>query len=243
MGGAAAARLCGQGPVCVYDPSPAALAKIPADIGRESLPQLCQNSEYIVLAVKPGIAGTACEQIKGFIKQGQPVISFIAGLSTAALQKMLPGANVLRTMPNTPAMIGQGVLACSTQTELDQESITQKLAPLGKVFWLPENDMDAVTALCGSGPAYVFMFIEALAEAGVHAGLPHALTLEMAAQTVLGSAALCQATGEHPAALKNQVCSPGGTTIAGVAALEQNGLRHAIFEAIKAAKKRSEELA
>jgi pyrroline-5-carboxylate reductase len=148
-------------------------------------------------------------------------------------------------MPNTPALIGKGMIALAASPEVTAEKISELeniLGGAGIVDTVDERYMDAVTGLSGSGPAYVYMFIEALADGAVHAGLPRDKALRYAAQTVLGSAAMVQETGKHPGELKDMVTSPGGTTIAGVAALENGAFRGTVMKAVKAASKRSVEL-
>jgi pyrroline-5-carboxylate reductase len=205
------------------------------------------EADVVVVAVKPKdldpvLAGMAAAGAKTPL-----VISIVAGMTLARFEERLGArARVVRVMPNTPALIGRGVSAyfpgpaCSARDAALAEEI---LAGLGPVHRLPgENYLDAVTGLSGSGPAYVYVMIEALADAGVMMGLPRALAQDLAARTVAGAAEMVSATGMHPAKLKDQVASPGGTTIAGLVELERAGFRAALINAVEAAAKRSKEL-
>jgi pyrroline-5-carboxylate reductase len=174
------------------------------------------------------------------------VISIAAGVTVSALEEAAPGGmRVVRAMPNTPALVGKGAAAyClgTKATEDDAACARLLLGSVGLAVEVPERLMDAVTGLSGSGPAYVYLIIEALADGGLRMGLPRADAVRLAAQTVLGAAAMVIETGEHPAVLKDMVTSPGGTTIAGLAELERKGLRSALIEAVGAATKRATEL-
>ncbi len=207
--------------------------------------QLASSCEVVVLAVKPDVVDAAVRGLPG--ADGPLYLSIVAGRSTASLQAVLPhGARVLRAMPNTPALISAGISALaddSGASEQDLERAESVLGAIGRVLRLPEASMDAVTGLSGSGPAYVYTFIEALSEAGVREGLPGAAARELALETVLGAALLVKESGEQPAVLRDMVTSPGGTTVAGLAALEQAGFRAALLAAVRAATARSRELA
>lgn len=174
------------------------------------------------------------------------VISVAAGLTTSWIEARVPaGIRVIRCMPNTPALVGEGAAAfCrgKAATSTDAEAAQGLLGAVGLAVELPESLMNAVTGLSGSGPAFVYIMIEAMADGGVKAGLPRAEALKLAAQTVLGSAKMVLDTGIHPGALKDMVASPGGTTIAGLAELEKHGMRSAFIEAVHTAAKRSAEL-
>ena len=173
-------------------------------------------------------------------------ISIAAGIKIDDLEKSLKNDDrVIRVMPNTPAMIGQGASAQSkgkNATKSDAEFVSKILNAVGISVELPEKRLDAVTGLSGSGPAYIYTVIEALADGGVLVGLPKEKALTLAAKTVIGAAKMVMKSNEHPAKLRDQVTSPGGTTIAGLAALESGKLRSTLIEAVKAATKRSEEL-
>lgn len=201
--------------------------------------------DIVLLAVKPQIMG---EALSVFTRPGKNTlwVSIAAGISQTKLQAMLPeGSKVCRVMPNTPALIGEAMSGYSLSTECnssDEAKVTQLLGAIGKFIRVPEYQMDAVVGVSGSGPAYVYMIIEALAEGGVVAGLPYAQAMECAIQTVIGSAKMVQETKEAPATLRSQVMSPGGTTAAAVKALEEGGLRAALMNAVTTAAKRSAEL-
>jgi pyrroline-5-carboxylate reductase len=174
------------------------------------------------------------------------VISIAAGITLSALEATASEQfRLIRAMPNTPALIGKGAAGyClgSNATGDDAKTARCLLEAVGLAVEVPERLMDAVTGLSGSGPAYVYLMIEALADGGVCAGLPRADALRLATQTVIGAACMVQETGEHPAILKDMVTSPGGTTIAGLAALERHGVRSALIEAVGAASRRATEL-
>lgn len=196
---------------------------------------LVQNCEWIVLAIKPVFFPQVIAEIKPFIA-GKKVISIAAGWSIDMLKDALGNDfQLLRVMPNTPALVGAGVTALCEETTLDDESFVwaQKLfATLGVVQIIPERFIDAVISVSGSSPAYVFMFIEAMADGAVKLGMPRTMAIEAAAQAVMGSAKMVLETRQHPAILKDQVCSPGGTTIEAVQALEEGGMRAAIMRAM-----------
>lgn len=204
------------------------------------------GSGVILVCTKPHDVAAALKQA-GDACKGDPalVISIAAGITLAALQAAAGGMRVIRAMPNTPALVGKGAAAyClgSTATGEDAATAAGLLGAVGLAVEVPERLMDAVTGLSGSGPAYVYLVIEALADGGVRSGLPRVDALKLAAQTVLGAAAMVMETGEHPAVLKDQVTSPGGTTIAGLAELESHGLRAALIDAVTAATRRAAEL-
>lgn len=195
-----------------------------------------ENAKYILLAVKPQYLNPVLENIKGAVTKNHVVISIAPGITTEQLKEKLGEENrVVRAMPNTPALLGSGMTGVCYDPRLFQEEekadIMSVFQSFGKVKVVEERLMNAVVCVSGSSPAYVYLFIEALADSGVKYGLPRAAAYEMAAQAVLGSAKMVLETGEHPGALKDKVCSPGGTTIAGVAALEEFGFRNAILKA------------
>jgi len=209
--------------------------------------EACGWADVIVVAVKPQVMPSVLREITGPATQGKLVISIAAGLSIARISELLGGhARVVRAMPNTPALVGAGATAIAAgpgalATDLDVAEAL--LSTTGLVVRTDEKLMDAVTGLSGSGPAYAFIAIEALSDAGVRAGLSREVAIRLAAQTLLGAAKLVLESGEHPAKLKDMVTSPAGTTIAGVAALEAAGFRHALMSAVAAAVARSKELA
>jgi pyrroline-5-carboxylate reductase len=204
-----------------------------------------RQSDVIFLAVKPQHIAAVAEKLHGKIG-GKLLVSIAAGVCLASLaERFGPDVRIIRVMPNTPCLIGQGVCAFSLgkhATPEDGALVGRLLGSLGSAWPVEEKLLDAVTGLSGSGPAFVYIMIEALSDAGVRVGLPRAMATAMAAQTVRGSADMVLTTGEHPAVLKDRVTSPGGTTIAGVQAMEQGGVRAALMAAVEAATKRSEEL-
>ena len=207
------------------------------------------GADVVVIAVKPQVMKEALEPLAGKVAPDQTVLSIMAGVTTRRIEEVLSGMStavrVVRAMPNTPALIGAGMAAIcagSHATDADMARAETILSAVGKVVRVDERLMDAVTGLSGSGPGYVFTVIEALADGGVKVGLPKPLALQLAAQTVLGAAKMVVETGEHPAILRDQVTSPGGTTIAGLHAMEANGLRNALMSGVEAATKRSAEL-
>ena len=224
--------------------------------------QAVLEGDYVFLAVKPQILKNVLEEISPAVKErlsaasagatganagaGLTLISMAAGWSIEKIQTALGvKAPVVRIMPNTPSLISRGVVVMAPSPEVNTERASELekiLAGAGLVDRLEEKYMDAVTGLSGSGPAFVCLFIEALADGGVRAGLPRDKALRYAAQTVLGSAAMVLETGKHPGVLKDMVTSPGGTTIAGVAALENSGFRAAAINAVEAAWRRAVEL-
>jgi pyrroline-5-carboxylate reductase len=203
-------------------------------------------ADVVVLATKPQILGSVLAEIEDALTPEKLVISIAAGVSLATLEAALPkDCRVVRTMPNTPALVSEGATAIAPgrcATEGDLRGVTALFSAVGEAVVIGEASMDAVTGLSGSGPAYVFQFIEALADGGVRAGLPRDVALRLAAQTVRGAATLLLETGQHPGVLKDMVTSPGGTTIAGVHALERGGLRGTVMNAVEAATERSAEL-
>jgi pyrroline-5-carboxylate reductase len=207
---------------------------------------LVRGADVIILAVKPQIMAAVLKEIAPVVDEGKLLISIAAGVSTRKLRDHLgKPARLIRVMPNTPALVLEGVTAIARAEGLkpgDLEAAQELFAAVGKVVVLDESAMDAVTGLSGSGPAYVAMTIEALADGGVKMGLDRATAMTLAAQTVLGSARLILDTGVHPGQLKDMVSSPGGTTIAGIAALEECGLRRALIQAVERATLRSREL-
>lgn len=210
----------------------------------ESNAEIAQRAEVVVLAVKPQHLEHATHSLP---RDGGPLyLSIVAGATTAGLRRLLgAGARIVRTMPNTPALVGAGITAVASDggaEPADVERACAILRAVGEVVQVPEAALDAVTGLSGSGPAYVFLFIEALTEAGVREGLGSATARALALETVHGAARLARETGEHPALLRERVTSPGGTTAAGLAALESAGFRAALLDAVRAATARSREL-
>eukprot|EP00579_Thalassiosira_antarctica_P000385 CAMPEP_0201869744 /NCGR_PEP_ID=MMETSP0902-20130614/3149_1 /ASSEMBLY_ACC=CAM_ASM_000551 /TAXON_ID=420261 /ORGANISM="Thalassiosira antarctica, Strain CCMP982" /LENGTH=279 /DNA_ID=CAMNT_0048395291 /DNA_START=138 /DNA_END=977 /DNA_ORIENTATION=+ len=209
----------------------------------ESNAVLCANSDdAIFLAVKPnGIMG-ACKDIMDAKDIGALIISIAAGITLETLEEALPGRRVIRVMPNTPCLVGEmaGGFSLGTHaTDADKTLVKTLLDAVGLAMEVKEILLNAVTGVSGSGPAYVFLFIEALSDGGVRAGLPRNVATTLAAQMVKGAAEMVLKTGKHPGELKDAVTSPGGTTIAGVEALEKGGFRATTISAVTAATKRS----
>ncbi len=206
--------------------------------------QVAATSDVIILAVKPQVMPAVYQDLAGKLA-GKLVISIAAGISLEKLCAGLKSDRVVRVMPNTPCLVGKGASAYALATGAspdDGELVKKLLSSVGIAHQVDEKLLDAVTGLSGSGPAYVYLIIEALSDGGVRAGLPRALATSLAAQTVLGAAEMVLTRGEHPATLKDAVTSPGGTTIAGLAVLEDRGIRGALIAAVEAATKRSAEL-
>jgi pyrroline-5-carboxylate reductase len=205
-----------------------------------------RHSEIVVLSVKPQILPKVLDEVAPFLKPSALIISIAAGVPVSAIEPRLPeGMRVVRTMPNTPALVGAGAtaIAAGQHAKDDDVEATQRIFDaVGMTVVLDESQLDAVTGLSGSGPAYVFLIIEALSDAGVKMGLSRYNAQALAAQTVLGSAKLLIDTKEHPGRLKDMVTSPGGTAIAGLHTLEAGGLRTTLINAVEAATNRSREL-
>ena len=250
MGGAIVSRLIDRG---TYQSSEILISE-PTLSQREVLQQLygvqvtddnnlAAMAPVLLLAIKPQIF----ETVVGKLSQpaADLVISILAGVSIAQLEREFPDRAVVRAMPNTPATVGMGITALAAGDRVRPEQLelaTQIFQAVGEVIPIPESLMDAVTGLSGSGPAYVAIAIEALADGGVAAGLPRQIADKLALQTVLGTAGLLKESHIHPSQLKDRVTSPGGTTIAGVRELERSGFRSALIEAVMAAANRSREL-
>lgn len=204
------------------------------------------QADIVIIAVKPQFVPPVLQQIAAKLHSDALVISIAAGVPLSVLEQHLPaGTAAVRAMPNTPALVGHGATALAAGLHVNREQLdaaSRLFAAVGTASVVAETMLDAVTGLSGSGPAYVYLFIEALADGGVQAGLPRDVALQLAAQTVLGAAHMVQQTGMHPGALKDMVTSPAGTTIAGVATLEDHGLRAACLRAVEAAANRSRQL-
>jgi pyrroline-5-carboxylate reductase len=205
-----------------------------------------EDASVVVLAIKPQNAGEVIDEICDHVRADAMIVSVLAGVTTEALQQSfghpLP---VVRTMPNTPMLVDEGASAIAGGRFTTGEHMIiarHMFEAVGKVEVVPEYLMDAVTGLSGSGPAYVYMFIEALTDAGVKQGLPRPTAFRLAAQTVFGAAKLVLETGKHPAILRDEVTTPGGTAIAAVAELESHGLRTMLINAVATATQRSKEL-
>jgi pyrroline-5-carboxylate reductase len=208
--------------------------------------EVARESDVLVLAVKPQILDRVLREISPDVTRDKLIVSVAAGVPIAAIERRLhPPMRIVRSMPNTPATVGAGATAIALgehATEADLATAKTIFDSVGLTVVLEESQLDAVTGLSGSGPAYLFLIIEALADAGVKVGLSRRASLQLAAQTVLGSAKLLIETGQHPGVLKDGVTSPGGTAIAGLHTLEAGGLRNVLMNAVEAATRRSREL-
>lgn len=200
--------------------------------------EVVKNSDIVVLAVKPQYYQEVIEQIKDTVSDNQIIISIAPGKTLAWLQDCFDkNVKLVRTMPNTPALVGEGMTgACRNEyvTDEDYATVLQILGSFGEVETIPENLMDVCVSVSGSSPAYIYILIEAMADGAVADGMPRAQAYKFAAQSVLGSAKMVLETGKHPGELKDQVCSPGGTTMEAVRVLEEKGFRSSVIEAMKA---------
>jgi pyrroline-5-carboxylate reductase len=206
-----------------------------------------EQADTLLVAVKPQEISALLDDLASVISPRNLVISIAAGIPTAFLEKRLTeGTPVVRVMSNTPVFVDQAMSAISAgahATEEHLERTEELLRPVGKVIRVPESQLDAVTALSGSGPAYFFFLVEAMIDAGILLGLPRAVAAELIVQTAVGSAQMLRDSGEHPVQLREAVTSPGGTTIAAIRELENHGVRAALLAALEAARDRSRELA
>ena len=209
-------------------------------------PALVRDVDVVILAVKPQIIEPVLQEVAHALTRAKLMISIAAGVSTARLRAVLgKQARLIRVMPNTPALVLAGVTAIAKAEGLepgDLDTASEIFSAVGRVVVLEEELLDAVTGLSGSGPAYVALVIESLADGGVKMGLDRITAMTLATQTVLGAAKLLLETGLHPGALKDMVSSPGGTSIAGIAALEEGGVRTTFIKAVERATQRSREL-
>jgi len=236
--------------VYAHDPYPPPNSSLPANVEMLPTNQAVTHRlpKVLFLGTKPQYIVPVCHEIKDALDVERTiVVSLAAGMSLATMEAALPkGTRLVRCMPNIPCTVqamAAGVCGGKAASKEDVELVSRLLSTIGTCVTLPNEDlMHAVTGVSGSGPAYIFMVIEALADGGVKNGLPRATALELAMHTVKGAAEMCIQTKTHPAVLKDQVCSPGGTTIAAVSALETKGMRSAMIDAVSAAANRSREL-
>jgi pyrroline-5-carboxylate reductase len=243
------AGLAPPGSICASDPLPAARTALQADTGIgifEANRDVAGGSDVLVLAVKPQNMREVLHDLRPAVTAEHLVVSVAAGVTIAAIDEGLGArGRIVRVMPNTPALVGEGAsaYAMGPRTSPEDESLVKTcLESVGRAVRVPESLLDAVTGLSGSGPAFVYLMIEALSDGGVRVGLPRDVATLLAAQTVLGAAMTVRDTGLHPGVLKDQVASPGGTTIAGLHELERGGVRGALIDAVEAAARRSAEL-
>jgi pyrroline-5-carboxylate reductase len=209
--------------------------------------EAAQKADTLLLVVKPQDVADLLDEIAPHLSGDTLVVSLAAGVTTGTIETRLSeGVPVVRVMPNTPALVDEGMFAISGGRHCDEPHLVETetlLSATGKVLRVPEQQQDAVTAISGSGPAYVFFVVESMIEAGVHLGLPRPTATELAVQTVVGSAKLLRETGEHPVMLRERVTSPGGTTAAAIRELEDHKVRAAFLAAVEAARNRSRALA
>ncbi|NJN20398.1 MAG: pyrroline-5-carboxylate reductase [Leptolyngbya sp. RL_3_1] len=253
MGEALIARLLSYGiyaagEISVGEPSEARRQFLAATYGvvtTDRNAEVIDGADVLVMAVKPQIFSVVGQDLQNYASKPPLLISIMAGVTLAQLEAAAPKWPVVRAMPNTPATVGAGMtaIALGNHTEAQHCQWAEAIfGAVGAVVTVPEHLMDAVTGLSGSGPGYIAVVIEALADGGVAAGLPRATALQLAIQTVKGTAELLQTEGMHPGVLKDRVTSPGGTTITGIAELEAAGVRSAFIEAVRAASERSRQL-
>jgi len=235
--------------IIATDPSASACAAFAKEVGAKTTaynPDAAKFAEVLVLAVKPDQVSPALAEIRDHFTERHLLISIAAGVTLARLESGLgAAARLVRVMPNTPALVGASATAFALgKSALPEDAaLAQKLfSAVGLAFQLKESHLDAVTGLSGSGPAYVYLFIEGLSDGGVAAGLPRDVATQLAAQTVLGGARMVLETGQHPGALKDMVTSPGGTTIEGLHELEKGKLRATLISAVRAATEKSKKL-
>ena len=205
------------------------------------------KADTVILVVKPQDMRDLLTEIAPVVSSSTLIVSLAAGVDTASIEERLPtGTPVVRVMPNTPAQVDEGMAAISAGAHSDEEHlarVSELMSATGRVVTVPERYQDAVTAISGSGPAYLFFVVEAMIEAGVHLGLPRDTATELVVQTMLGSAKLLRETGEHPTVLRERVTSPGGTTAAAIRQLEDHKVRAAFITAMESARDRSRDLA
>ena len=247
MGGMIRNKLCAPGDITVHDISPTAEERARTDFGVsavETNAEVLQNCQLVVLAVKPRVYEEVLREIAPEVQEDKVILSIAPGKSLAWIEEVLGGQKlpIIRTMPNTPAMVGEGITAVCPNEQVRPEMLDMALEVLGccgKTEVVPEYLLDAVVAVSGSAPAYVFLFIEAMADAAVAEGMPRNQAYSFAAQAVLGSAKMVLETGKHPGELKDMVCSPGGTTIEAVQVLEETGFRSSVMQAMRACAEKS----
>jgi pyrroline-5-carboxylate reductase len=238
-----------SGQIVASDVLPEACAHFAAETGAEvarSNAEVVAHSDIVFLAVKPQSMSALLDELRPLLEPRHLIVSIAAGVNLQTLAAGL-GADrrIVRVMPNTPCLVGASASGFSrggAATADDGRLVERLLSAVGVALELPESQLDAVTGLSGSGPAFVYVIIEALSDGGVRMGLPRAVATKLAAQTVLGAAKMVLETGEHPGPLKDAVASPGGTTIAGLHALERGGLRGCLMDAVEAATIRAREL-
>jgi len=248
-GGFVGARLVEPSRIMAADALPSAcdafVDAIPEARSAASNRELVLACDIVFLSVKPQNVGQVCDEIRTSITDRKLIVSIVAGVTLGRLAESLGTERLIRVMPNTPCLVGDGAAGFSRAagaTDTDAQHVTALLSATGYVAELEESLIDAVTGLSGSGPAYIYQVIEALSDGGVQMGLPREIASQLAAATVRGAAEMVIQTGERPAVLKDRVASAGGTTVAGLQALEAGGMQAAIIAAVEAATRRSREL-
>ena len=247
--GLAGAELYAKKDILIYNRTTKVATDLADELGITAVNSLAElaTCQLLVLGVKPHILPKVAEELSPLLNQETVIISVAAGVSLADIQNFLGNVprKVVRVMPNTPALVGAGMSSVTPNDAVNEIELTQVLAvfrSFGKAEVVPEAQIDAVVGVSGSAPAYVYLFIEALADGAVLEGMSRPQAYEFAAQTVLGAAQMVLETNQHPGALKDMVTSPGGTTIAAVKVLEDNGFRSAVINAVAAAAKKNHEL-
>jgi pyrroline-5-carboxylate reductase len=249
IGGMVRSKLVPAKSIVATRRSPEALAELQKKWGVRTTTdnkKAVAEADIVILAVKPQMAKKVLLELAGTIRAEQLVISVMAGITTASIAKSLRvDCPIVRAMPNTPCLVDAGATAIAAgahASEKDLERAESVFKSVGLVVALPESALDAVTGLSGSGPVYIYMVIEAMIDGGVKMGIPRAVAAKLAAQTVYGAAKLVLETGKHPAVLKDEVTTPGGTAITAIHVLESKGLRSVLIDGVEAATKRSQEL-
>lgn len=249
MGGIIASKSVAAEDIIASDVNEAGLAAAASELGirtTTSNAEVAKNSSIVFLAVKPYLVKPVIQEISPALAPDAIVVSIAAGQTVKGMEGFFGrDVKLVRTMPNTPALVDEGMTAVCPNSRIEAAELAEICALLGsfgKCDVVPESLMDAEVAVAGSGPAYVFMFIEAMADAAVQEGMPRDKAYTFVAQTVLGSAKMVMELGKHPGALKDMVCSPAGTTIEAVSVLEERGFRGAVIAAVRAAARRSREL-
>lgn len=236
--------------LCLYDLREESMVKLCTELGARSAPgleELCRSCQLVFVAVKPQDISSVLVKLKDHLKPSQVLVSVAAGITTSYLQNRLPeGSKVVRLMPNTPCLVGEGAIALSSGTAATPEDVAlvkELIGPLGVTIEISENLMEAVTGLSGSGPAYIFLVLEALIDGGVEVGLNREVATALAVQTVIGAAKMAQITNRHPAELKNAVTSPAGTTSSALRILEDAAIRGKFIAAVAESARRAREMA
>ncbi len=249
IGGLLRSRLCEPGQILASARTQETLTRLSSEFQVQTTPsnrEVAQRSDFLILAVKPNLYASVIAEIKDDVRQDALVISIAAGVSLAKLTDFFEKpVKLIRAMPNTPALVSEAMSALSPNSlvaKTEQDMALTIFRSFGKAEFVPESLMDTVVGVSGSSPAYAYLFIEAMADAAVYDGMPRAQAYQFAAQAVYGAAKMVLETGRHPGELKDAVCSPGGTTIAAVAKLEEKGLRNAVIEAQRCCALKSKEL-